>query len=410
MLNDLPDDVLIYTIAFLSVPDILHLRQTCKGFETLTRLSIVWTNAFKHDILSNDYPCNLDETCLEQRTCHAYRLATDWLGDRLLTPKSDTIFTGSPVTEIKLIPGRRHKWLLAVLTGTGSQVLTIWDITRKDKCSEWSQEGARYRTVKLNTDPESEASIAVSLLQKVVLLHLDDNGILHEMNTIDINLYPVALSGDIIALNNPPSKMLIYNWKTGAYAYLDEGGDLWRNPCLEVVLTPSIILVVRTFSISIYASPLLLHGQTHIPIATHSFDWVIGVSVPSPAPNNPLSILICSEEYNPHAMIPRSLELYSLSSFTPILGLTSKIFSDCPQFILGKRATAVCARKWENSEDYSRKSLIAAVFPGPLNPTDHVRVREVCTFSKQWCALDYDEDLGRIAFQSGSEQITILQL
>ncbi len=72
-----------------------------------------------------------------------------------------------------------------------------------------------------------------------------------------MNLYPIALSGDIIALNNAPSKTLIYNWKTGACAYLDEGGDLRRNPCLEVVFTPSIILVVRTARI--------LHQHLHFP-------------------------------------------------------------------------------------------------------------------------------------------------
>ncbi len=30
--------------------------QTCKRFHALTRLHIVWTNAFKLDIVSNNYP------------------------------------------------------------------------------------------------------------------------------------------------------------------------------------------------------------------------------------------------------------------------------------------------------------------------------------------------------------------
>ncbi|PBK61092.1 hypothetical protein ARMSODRAFT_673835 [Armillaria solidipes] len=87
-LYDLPDDVLIYTIEFLYIPDIVLLRQTCKRFSALTRLHIVWTNAFKLDIISNDYPFSLDNTDLEDRTCHTYRLVSRWLADSSLTPKA----------------------------------------------------------------------------------------------------------------------------------------------------------------------------------------------------------------------------------------------------------------------------------------------------------------------------------
>ncbi|KAG7439732.1 uncharacterized protein BT62DRAFT_1081379 [Guyanagaster necrorhizus] len=76
----LADDVLICTIAFLSVPDILRLRQ-CKRFDAVTRLPIIWTNAYKLNILSNDYLFLLDDIDLEQRTLHAYRLASRWLPD-----------------------------------------------------------------------------------------------------------------------------------------------------------------------------------------------------------------------------------------------------------------------------------------------------------------------------------------
>ncbi len=174
---DLADDVLIYTIAFLSVPDILLLRQvstsqvqdpdflnsqTCKRFSALTRLHIVWTNAFKLDVLFNDYPYSLDDTDLEHRTRHAYRLAFRWRADSPLTPKSETTFIGSPASEIKFVPGRQHRWVLTVSKGIWS-VLTIWDITRQQKCSEWSPKGAIFTGVKLNADPESEAGVAVSL-------------------------------------------------------------------------------------------------------------------------------------------------------------------------------------------------------------------------------------------------------
>ncbi|KAK0237318.1 hypothetical protein EDD85DRAFT_1024000 [Armillaria nabsnona] len=370
-LYDLPDDVLIYNITFLSVPDILLLRQTCKRFNALTRLPIVWTNAFKFNILANNYPFSPGYIDLEHRTRSAYRLASRWLADTPLIPKSEVTFTGSTVYEIKFIPGRQHRWLLTLSLDILS-VLTIWNIERMVKCSEWSYKGAIFNTVKLNTDPDSEACITVSFLSETV------------------------------------STMVIYNWKTGTRAYLDEGGDTQygHRICLQVVFTPSTILVVRACSISAYVSPLLLCGQTQTPIATHPFGWVEDFSISSPAPNNPLSILIRYEDLDFGPSVPSSLELYSLSSFPPIL--TRKLYSYCTQFVLGKRATAICVRYKEH--DIDRKTLIAVVFPGPLNPTDQVRIREVYPLDHNWSALDYDEDTGRIAIYSGYGKITILQL
>ncbi|KAK0445680.1 uncharacterized protein EV420DRAFT_1276985 [Desarmillaria tabescens] len=412
MLFNLPDDVLIYTLAFLSVPDILVFRQVCKRFNALTRLHIVWTNAFKHDILSNDYPAPIDDTDLEQRTCHACHLASRWLADSPLMPSSETSFTGSPIWEIKFIPGRQHKWLLTVSKGIWS-VLTIWDIALGCKCSEWSLRGALFTGLKLNTDTESEASMAVALdgSQRIVLLHLDDGGKLREIHSFDSDLHPVTLTGDIIALSDHISTTLIYNWKTDERAYLDEGGDMQYDHCIQIIFTAQTILIICACSINLYTTPPFLHGQTHSPTASHSFGWIDSASA------TPTSILIRSESDNPWIPDVDSFELYSLSSFPPIL--TSKISSRrgvlrCTGVILGKCGTAIWIRPYREMtfpDEEHHETLMAAVFPGPLNPTAQPRVREV--FSNplnNWTTLDYDEELGRIALGSGLGKITVVQL
>ncbi len=231
-----------------------------------------------------------------------------------------------------------------------------------------------------------------------MLLHLDDNGILHEIHTIDMNLHPVTLTGDILALSDVrKSTILIYNWKTSARAYLEFVGNTASDViggCHHVVFTPSTILVGHTVCINLFRTPPILNGQTLTSITTHYFGITEGSSVAIPAPDNPLSILIRPED--PDADEPYSLELYSLSSFPPIL--TSKTPDRFINFVLGKRSTAICVR---DSDDFSHKTLIAAVFPGPLNPTSEVRVHEIlCPLSNNWTPLDYDEDLGRIAFMS----------
>ncbi len=122
-----------------------------------------------------------------------------------------------------------------------------------------------------------------------MLLRLDDHGTLHEIRSVDTDLHPVSIAGDIIALDDDASKMLVYNWKTDERAYLDDHR-----------------LVVCARSIALYDSTV-----THI--ATHSFGWVDGASV------TPNSILILSQSDNSWASKPNSLELYSLSSNPPIL-------------------------------------------------------------------------------------------
>ncbi|KAK0433849.1 hypothetical protein EV421DRAFT_1909760 [Armillaria borealis] len=110
-----------------------------------------------------------------------------------------------------------------------------------------------FTGVKLNADAESEASVVVSLSQMIVLLHLDDNGTLHENRPLETDLCPV-----IIALSDDVSKMVIYSWTTEEPAHLDDVG-IQHNRCLQVVFTPLTILVVRARPPS-PASP-------HIPLA-----------------------------------------------------------------------------------------------------------------------------------------------
>ncbi|KAK0433876.1 hypothetical protein EV421DRAFT_1993927 [Armillaria borealis] len=319
-------------------------------------------------------PSTEDDTNPEHWTRQVYGLSSRRIADSPLTPKSETSFIGSPISEIKFIPEREHRWLIT--------------------CLEWSPKGAILTGAKLNADPRSEFGVVVSLLQRIVLLRLDDNSTLHEIRSIDTDLRPVSITGDVIALDNDASKTVMYDWRTDQRAYLDDVGDTQHNHCLRVVFTPATILIVRSRSIT-------LHDSTFTRIATHCFGWVDGAIATS------TSILIRSVNDNPWASELNSLELYLLSSFPQTL--TSKVSSRCgPLRCTDERATAVwicphdrtMVSHWEEHDGC--ETLIAAVFPGPLNPSTEVHVREVCVNSlNKWTAFDYGEDLGRIALGSG---------
>ncbi|KAK0433878.1 hypothetical protein EV421DRAFT_1718159, partial [Armillaria borealis] len=373
-------------------------------FNVLTRLRIVWINAFKLDITSNNYPFPLDDTDLEHRTRHSYRLASCWLADSPLTPKSETTFIGSPVSEINFVPGRQLKWLLAVSKGIWL-VLTIWDVAGGHKCSQWSPKGTIFTELKLN----AESRLTYVGHRESFSCAWTTTG--HWMRSVLLTATSAQstslVTRDIISLSDDVSKMLIYNWKTKERAYIDDVGDSQHDNCLEVVFTPSTILVVRARSITLY-------GISLTRIDTHSFGWVDGASA------TPISILICSQHDNPWASKLNSLELYSLSSFPPTLSRKVSSRSGalrCTNVILGKGDTAVwicphdraMVSHGEKHDGY--ETLIAAVFPGPLNPSTEVHVREVCMNSlNNWTVLDYDEELGRIGLGSGFGKITIVQL
>ncbi|PBK58581.1 hypothetical protein ARMSODRAFT_983738 [Armillaria solidipes] len=205
------------------------------------------------------------------------------------------------------------------------------------KCSGWSPKGAMFTGVKLNADKESEAGVVMSLSQIIVLLRLVDNGSLHEIRSIKADLHPVNITD---------------NWKTDERAYLNDVGDNLHDHYLQVVFTPTTILVICARSIILYAST------------------VNGASA------TPTSILICSKNGNPWASELNSLELSSLSSFPPTL--VSKISSQrgalrCTDIILDKRATAVWIRPHDRvivSLEYSLHSGQYNLGTAPLSEKD----------------------------------------
>ncbi|KAG7439151.1 uncharacterized protein BT62DRAFT_797834 [Guyanagaster necrorhizus] len=401
----LDDNVLIHTITFLSVPHILALRQTCRRFDELTREEHIWINILNHDILPNEYPFPLEifdtTTDLEHHVRNSYRLAGQWRSQIPQSPMIKTFYTERPVSEVKLLPGRGHKWLLAVSEGKS---LVIWNILLWSKCSIWTPllNDGGFTDVKVNDNPESEAAIAVSLSQRIALLCLHDDGHLFEVFSLDVNLFLVTLAGDFLALTNRTSETIIRNWKTGELAHLDTPSD----HCLETIITPPTILVVCTRSISRYVLP------SRMPVDQYSFEPIDGASA------TPTSILIRGDMSSADINC-KCFQYYSISSFPPTLIAKThspKRTIGCPKVVLGKRATAV----WIHSDqshwfsgwsERSDEAIIAAVFPGPLNDTGYPCVYNLCINTRDpWISLDYDEDVGRIAVASRTGQITICQL
>ncbi|KAL5521117.1 hypothetical protein ACEPAG_9039 [Sanghuangporus baumii] len=176
-LDTLVDDVLIHILSLLPVWDVLHLRQTSKRLEALSRVRAVWRALFERDVLTCHRPipglsftptprllqlCALDSSSesldnaefyddkydvtrelieasdLEARTLHALRLDKSWntsttsIATSCLTPnvpnteasksRLRTFQTPSPVLDIFLFPGGRF------VVSLHADRLRCWDL------------------------------------------------------------------------------------------------------------------------------------------------------------------------------------------------------------------------------------------------------------------------------------------
>lgn len=127
-------------------------------------------------MLSRGFPfpngISLDSTTdleLEQSVKRSFLLGRKW---QLPSPQPRHVyeFNANPSTcieEVRFLPGRN--WLLTVSKGIWSTIV-VWDLNFADgagaeKITEWNPKGAIFIGLAVNTDPQSEATLAVSLMQ-----------------------------------------------------------------------------------------------------------------------------------------------------------------------------------------------------------------------------------------------------
>lgn len=411
---------------------------------------------------------------LEWNTCHAFSLASRWLSG-CSVPRGRLFIdatSNTSVSEIRFVPGHAGQWILTVSKGVWD-VITIWDVTAEpQKCCEWSPRGAIFNGFALNADETSEATLAVSVMKEgehmVDIMSVDSNidGTYHFriLNTIQSNLKPIALQGDLLAISDDAACTMIWDWRAGTSAILEHPPDdlaVWHSNCIQVIFAHDSILVVRARFIHLFPEPDLHDPpQVYMPIARHSFGWIDGVSVAPTqslsgsdmSPGFPsLSILVRGESDNPWSSGLHSLDLFTLrpnpsyrssdieTSSIPYIfppALTTQVQAVCGHLrcravILGRCGTAVWIqpRDWAvvgllSNEEFpaqaihtvsGHESLVAATFPGPLaasNPIEDVtRSRTLYTnHLNNWTSLDYDEALGRIALGSSFGRVLILEL
>ncbi|KAF8637532.1 hypothetical protein AX17_002758 [Amanita inopinata Kibby_2008] len=305
-LDLLHDDILISALTWLAPPDLLSVRKTCKRFHDISRTRIVWTNACHRCVLALGYPFpnvpldSLSVESLERSTCNAYRLGHKWRS-RGLTPRTMHYVYGvfsAAISDVRFVPGHGDKWLVTISKSIWS-VLAVWHIAgtgTPQKRGEWSPKGAIFKGFCLNTDANSEATLAIALQHGgkdvVYILSLkerDDGTVKFETVTSVVTRFmPMTLHGDILALSNDLTQTAIWNWRSNEYAMLHntrDEEDTWQhNICTQVLIEPenNFILVVRDRSIHLFPYPELTKPEqppsTYSAIANHAFGLIDGIA------------------------------------------------------------------------------------------------------------------------------------
>lgn len=142
--------------------------------QILSKMRIVWQNACTRNILQHGFPCpsfdeETDAPQLELHTIHAYNLARKWMTGS--SRPSDVITFDSAastfVSDIRFVPGHDGKWILVVSRGIWS-VLSLWNVEESgsvEMICQWGPRGNLFIGLAVNTDPHSEATLAVSIAQ-----------------------------------------------------------------------------------------------------------------------------------------------------------------------------------------------------------------------------------------------------
>lgn len=130
---------------------------------------IVWLNACNIHILQECIPFPIESLSslsareLERQTIRAYRLGQNWRSPNIqlhLLRAADSN-TGA-IEKIKFIAKNGKNWIVTISLGIWTN-LYLWDCTTLQIVNQWSPGKAVFNGMAINTDQNSDASIAISV-------------------------------------------------------------------------------------------------------------------------------------------------------------------------------------------------------------------------------------------------------
>ncbi|KAI0641981.1 hypothetical protein C8Q79DRAFT_1003403 [Trametes meyenii] len=169
-LYDLPVDILLDIFGLLSVCDIIHVRQTCKSLEAVTRQRTVWHEALSRHAARSCLPIPMlvehnasdsSATQLERQTIRAIRFWRNWLSHRPAAYRHTAIRPARPAARNRTLRNLGVMFLPHVPDHV--LTLTLYDDTVQDR--RFSFELWDFRPAQYGAEPR-----CVDILQIEALL------------------------------------------------------------------------------------------------------------------------------------------------------------------------------------------------------------------------------------------------
>ncbi|CDO76171.1 hypothetical protein BN946_scf185034.g4 [Trametes cinnabarina] len=511
---------------------------TCKRLEALSRQRIVWQQLCVDQVLRRGLPfahrdaLAADADVLEKLVLRAIRLGRFWRSPSAEPTRSFSFqaSSGTGVSHVRFLPGHGGRYVATVYKGIWSMI-SCWDLgdggaRQPRKLGDWAPKSAIFSGFVVNSDPDSQATLATALQtgsgqRSIEILEITGrsggDASFKSVCNIATSFRPIALKGDLIAFSDDAYETVIMNWRQNTFALLKGSQEpmderFQYNRCLQVVFAYRSILVVRARSVELFPEPELHSAEagfaTYEPVGIHSFGWIDGVSVIEQCDplrhadgegksreHAPLSILLRAESDDPWASDVHKLEQFLLlpnpEYGSPIRSLNSELdaaldalepsersstpsapiapyvfppvraertatavrgFLRCTDIVLGPCGTALWiqprparaahltghdvhssatqitdafdpahaplsefAHANQNAvREKKEEALCAAVFAGPMqrcHPELETKTRTVWAQPREgrnWTALDYDEERGRVMLGASDGTVTVL--
>ncbi|KAF9466173.1 hypothetical protein BDZ94DRAFT_250818 [Collybia nuda] len=301
LILSLPVDVCLPIFHYLSVLDILRIRQTCKAFEKISHLRSVWHGYLRTRIQERNIPVpglsqekfeSLSAFELEQCVRRALLLRKNWTSSSPVISSRLEIqaLPTSRIIALEFLPGEERRWLISIAS-------TV-ETTRKFTAQCWDLRPTRPQCIAIKEFPKLQGFAVNRHADNLGHLAVRHAGI--EVLKIDLACTnPASAFVTTAFFPNKPHRVHVYQ---GSVVLTRDDHDrlyIWdienfQGECelknseiqfeapLEAVIQDTFVIIIRQTTLEIYGLPSVLSpGSVVFPIAVHRWQWKLDTVIAS---------------------------------------------------------------------------------------------------------------------------------
>ncbi|KAF9525940.1 hypothetical protein CPB83DRAFT_908784 [Crepidotus variabilis] len=278
MSTRLPEDIIRIVLSYLDIKDIVAIRQSCRGFNELSKSRSVWDALYFRHVVNADIPTpglsGRSFDCLSaeeiENFCHAsLALHSNWTAP---TPTARRFLRLEGISDTRVLglhclpraDGHRYLISLAMLLGSHRRfILRCWDLEASTPVCVAEKSFQRVSGMAVNKTASDAGSVAMLTPQGVDVLRLNPNAADPNQGFTTARLLRDPLASvayfydSIVAARNSDGRLFLYD-VTHAPARV----ELLHNTemPLDFVFTETFVLVLKTTTLELYPLPSSFAG------------------------------------------------------------------------------------------------------------------------------------------------------